>query len=144
MIDSVRGRLALWHTSVLAALLVTFASLSYGMLSRTISRRTDAYLEESVAALSDDLHADDITDVSDSTSAQETLSEFHLRDLGFLVFDARGQLVASDLPADSATGADRAGATVDFDAVHAALGQDLVAGGPMFVTLPNGEGGMRM
>jgi two-component system OmpR family sensor kinase len=144
MIDSVRGRLALWHTSVLAALLVTFASLSYGMLSRTISRRTDAYLEESVAALSDDLHADDITDVGDSTSAQETLSEFHLRDLGFLVFDAGGRLVASDLPADSATGADRAGVTVDFDAVHAALGPDLVAGGPKFVTLPNGEGGMRM
>ncbi|MFL5560700.1 MAG: sensor histidine kinase [Gemmatimonadaceae bacterium] len=144
MIDSVRGRLALWHTSVLAALLVTFASLSYGMLSRTITRRTDAYLEESVAALSDDLHADEISDVSDSTSAQATLSEFHLRDLGFLVYDSKGRLVASDLPADSAAAGNRAGAMVDFAAVRASIAPLLVAAGPRFVTLPNAEGGMRM
>ena len=143
MIDSVRGRLALWHTSVLAALLVTFASLSYGLLSRTITRRTDAYLEESAGALADDLHADDITDAADSTGAQETLAEFHLRDLGFFVFDARGRLVASALPADSAAD-HRAGTTVDFAAVRAALGTDLVAGGPRFATLPNGRGGIRI
>lgn len=144
MIDSVRSRLALWHTSVLAALLVTFASLSYGLLSRTITRRTDAYLEESAGALANDLHADDITDAADSTGAQETLAEFHLRDLGFLVFDSRGKLVASDLPADSASGVHRAGAMVDFAAVRAVLGPDLVAGGPRFATLPNGHGGIRI
>lgn len=143
MIDSVRGRLALWHTSVLAALLVTFASLSYGMLSRTIAGRTDEYLKESATALASDLRTDRVRDAADSAGAQGTLAEFHFRDLGFLVYDARGRLVASDLPADSADGEARPGMLVDFAAVRATLGGDLVAGGPRFATLPNGEGGIR-
>ena len=144
MIDSIRGRLALWHTIVLAALLVTFATLSYEMLSRTIERRTDEYLEESAAALATDLRSDHIDDAADSAGARETLAEFHLRDLGFLIYDAKGRLVASDLPGDSTGSGDRAGALVDFAAVRAALGADLAADGPRFVTLPNGEGGIRI
>ena len=144
MIDSVRGRLALWHTTVLAALLIVFAALSYGMLGRTFSHRTDAYLEESAAALANNLRADSVVDASDSTDAQETLAEFRLRDLGFLVFDAHGQLVASDLPTDTAGGVDRAGALIDFGAVRAALGPDLIAGGPRRLTLPDAEGGIRI
>ena len=144
MIDSVRGRLALWHTVVLAALLVAFASMSYGMLSRTITRRTDEYLEESAAALANDLRSDRIRDDADSAGAQGTLAEFHLRDLGFLIYDSRGRLVASDLPSDSTDGRARPGALVDFAAVRATLGADLVAGGPRFATLPNGEGGIRV
>ena len=143
MIDSVRGRLALWHTVVLAALLVAFASLSYGMLSRTIARRTDEYLEESATALTTDLREDRIRDVADSVGAQGTLSEFHLRDLGFLIYDSHGRLVASDLPSDSAQGKAHPGALVDFAAIRASLDPDLVAGGPRFNTLPNGEGGIR-
>ena len=143
MLDSVRSRLALWHTTVLAALLIAFASLSYGMLSRTIARRTDTYLEESAAALSNDLRADAIGDVSDSTSAQETLAEFRLRDLGFLVLDANGRLVASDLPTDSSANGAGSGALVDFAAVRATLGSDLGATAHWY-TLPNGEGGIRV
>lgn len=143
MIDSVRGRLALWHTSVLAALLVTFASLSYVMLSRTISRRTDDYLAESAAALASDLASARITEASDSVGARQSLAEFHFRDLGFLVFDGRGRFVASDLPGDSSDAA-HAGALVDFGAVRGALGSDLVANGPRLTTLPNGRGGIRI
>ncbi len=143
MIDSVRGRLALWHTSVLAALLVTFASLSYGMLSRAISRRTDDYLAESASALATDLAAAGVTDASDSAGARESLAEFHLRDLGFLIFDGHGRFVASDLPRDSSNAA-RPGAIVDFGAVRNALGTDLVADGPEAATLPNGRGGIRI
>ena len=144
MIDSVRGRLALWHTSVLAALLIAFASLSYGMLSRTIARRTDDYLKESALALANDLRADRIRDAADSAGAQGTLAEFNLRDLGFIIFDARGRLVASDLPADSSTDVHRAGTMVDFDAVRTVIDRDLVARGPRFATLPNGRGGIRV
>jgi two-component system OmpR family sensor kinase len=144
MIDSVRSRLALWHTVVLGALLITFAAVSYGMLSRTIARRTDSYLEESAAALVNDLRVDDIVDASDSARADETLAEFHLRDLGFIVFDAHGRLVAADLPPDSATSTSHPGVMVDFAAVRAALDPALAAGGPQWVTLPNGEGGIRV
>jgi len=144
MIDSVRSRLALWHTTVLATLLIAFASLSYGMLSRTIARRTDEYLVESADALANALRADHIADVEDSSGAQGTLANFNLRDVGFVVFDAHGRLVASDLPADSATETDRSGAVVDFGAVRAALGADLIAGGARFATMPDGEGGIRI
>ena len=144
MIDSVRGRLALWHTLVLAALLVAFAGFSWGMLSHTFARRTDTYLEESADALANNLRADSVVDASDSTDAQETLAEFRLRDLGFLVFDSHGRLVASDLPSDSVGGIDRTGEVIDFDAVRAAIGPDLLAGGPRQATLPNAEGGVRI
>lgn len=143
MIDSVRSRLALWHTLVLATLLIGFATLSYGMLGRTIARRTDAYLEESAAALANDLMADAIGDASDSTAAQETLAEFRLRDLGFLVFDARGRLVASDLPLDSTGDSDPVHPLIDLAGVRAAVGSDL-GSGPRWATLPDGEGGVRI
>jgi heavy metal sensor kinase len=144
VLDSVRSRLALWHTLVLAALLIIFASLSFGMLRRTIARRTDAYLEESAAALAHDLVVADIRDASDSATAEAALAEFHFRDLGFIIYDAGGRLIASDLPADSASSDSRGGAFVDLAAVRLLLGVPPLPDGPQWATLPNGEGGIRV
>ncbi|HEX2778859.1 MAG TPA: ATP-binding protein [Gemmatimonadaceae bacterium] len=138
MIDTVRGRLALWHTLVLAALLVAFASLSYGILHRTLARRTDAYLAASTSAVALDLGTAHVADMADSLAAEDALGEFGMRDLGFLVYDDRDRLVASDAPLPG----DPGGWSIDTAMVHAAVRG--TSGSPRFATIPRGRGGIRI
>ena len=138
MIQSVRGRLALWHTLVLATLLVVFASLSYTILERALARRTDAYLAESTGAVALDLASSRVADMADSLAAEDALGEFGVRDLGFLVFDDHDRLVATDAPLPG----DRDSWAIDTARVRAAVHG--VAGGPRFVTIPAGRGELRI
>jgi hypothetical protein len=58
MLDSVRGRLALWHTAVLAVLLIGFATASDLWLERVVVRRDDRFLEEATTAFHSSLSAE--------------------------------------------------------------------------------------
>ncbi|MBA2340823.1 MAG: sensor histidine kinase, partial [Pyrinomonadaceae bacterium] len=50
MFDSVRARLTLWYTGVLALVLVAFAVTSYFFLDHTLDQRTDNSLAEMARA----------------------------------------------------------------------------------------------
>ena len=138
MIASVRGRLALWHTLVLATLLVAFASLSYKLLERSLARRTDSYLAESTGAVALDLASAHVADMADSLAAEDALGEFGMRDLGFLVYDEHGSLVATDAP----PAGDRDGWAIDTAKVRAAVQE--MSGGARFATIRVGRGETRI
>ncbi|HEX8850827.1 MAG TPA: ATP-binding protein [Gemmatimonadaceae bacterium] len=138
MIASVRGRLALWHTLVLATLLVAFASLSYKLLERSLARRTDSYLAESTGAVALDLASAHVADMADSLAAEDALGEFGMRDLGFLVYDERGAIVATDAPAAG----DRDGWAIDTAKVRAAVAG--MGGSARFATIPEGRSEIRI
>ena len=58
MFQSVRARLALWHTAVLAVLLTGFALAAYIFLERSTAARAEDYLASAAAGFVTDLAAE--------------------------------------------------------------------------------------
>ena len=90
MLDSVRARLALWHTAVLAVMLVAFATATDLWIERAASRREDRFLDESSQALRSNVSAE-LEEVPLDTAIQQALAEFHLRNVAFFVVDSTGR-----------------------------------------------------
>jgi two-component system, OmpR family, sensor kinase len=97
MLDSVRSRLALWHTAVLALVLVILSVTSYLWLKRAVDRRDDRFLEESASAFGANAVAERAEQPLDSAIAQ-TLAEFRLRKVAFLVYGPSGRLLGRSAP----------------------------------------------
>jgi len=103
MLDSVRVRLTLWYTGLLALFLVLLSLITYFIFWRSTLQRTDINLAElSEAFLSTvqaemlDNHGADATKLA----TQEAIAEHRFRDHIFAVFDPKGGLLTSsqDLP----------------------------------------------
>ena len=92
MLDSVRSRLAFWHTGVLAVLLIGFAAASDLWLERVIGRRDDRFLEESTSAFCASVLAE-LTEARLDSALQQALGEFRLRDVSFVVADTAGIVI---------------------------------------------------
>jgi two-component system, OmpR family, sensor kinase len=103
MLDSVRGRLALWHTAVLAAMLIAFAIATNVLLQRAVGRREDRFLEESTNALRANIAAER-EEVPLDTAVAQSLTEFRLRDVTFLVVDSSGTLMGRSAPGADSSG----------------------------------------
>lgn len=90
MFYSVRARLTLWYTAVLAVVLVTFSGISYVLLAREIRASTDALLagtaHELTGAFVDDPNA---------VRGGELLLDFRYSDRAIMVFGTDGRVVAS-------------------------------------------------
>jgi two-component system OmpR family sensor kinase len=91
MFYSVRARLTLWYTVVLAVVLVTFSGISYVLLSREIRASTDALL----AGTAHELTGAFIEDPSHTERGSELLLDFRYSDRAIMVFSTDGRLVAS-------------------------------------------------
>jgi heavy metal sensor kinase len=103
MFDSVRVRLTLWYTVVLALVLVALSLITYFIFWRSTVQRTDASLVELSDAFLTTLNAE----VDDQTgpdglknAAQVAITEHRFRDHVFAIFDSSGNLVVSsqDVP----------------------------------------------
>jgi heavy metal sensor kinase len=109
MFSSVRARLTLWYTGVLALVLITFALAGYFFLSLTLNRRTDDALGEMADAFAATL-ADDERDshvgeadargedgsISSDEAVIEAVSQNQFRDYQLVVYgDARRVVAAS-------------------------------------------------
>ena len=95
MFQSVRARLALWHTVVLAVLLTGFALAAYIFLAQTTAARAEEYLASAAAGFVTELATERMDAHSDSAAADAAASEFRVRDLGVLIFDRRGRRIAA-------------------------------------------------
>jgi heavy metal sensor kinase len=109
MFSSVRARLTLWYTGVLALVLITFALAGYFFLSYTLNRRTDDALGEMAdafaATLADDERDSHVGEVDaggeDRSSSpdevvKEAVSQNQFRDYQLVVYgDARRVVAAS-------------------------------------------------
>jgi signal transduction histidine kinase len=93
--DSIRVRLALWHTLTLAALLGTFAVTTWIFLMRTAGSRADRYMADMLPAFIkvwDGVRAEQETSAAVSSIA--AASEFRDPDRRIVVFDRAGRLLA--------------------------------------------------
>ena len=103
MLDSVRVRLTLWYTAVLAVVLVTLSLSTYFIFWQSTVQRTDVNLAELSNAFLTTLDAE-ISDQSGpdafKLAGQVAVTEHRFRDHVFAIFDAKGNLVVSsqDVP----------------------------------------------
>jgi len=116
MFSSVRARLTLWYTGVLALVLISFALAGYFFLSYTLNRRTDDALGEMANALAATLANDEADSHAGEASAanavrgeeaksspdeavKEAVSQNQFRDYRIVVYtDARREVAASAVP----------------------------------------------
>ena len=109
MLDSVRVRLTLWYTGLLALFLVLLSLITYFIFWRSTLQRTDSNLAElseafltTVQAEMLDNHGPDAAKLA----TQEAIVEHRFRDHVFAVIDAKGGLLTSseDLPNEQVPG----------------------------------------
>ena len=92
MLDSIRMRLTLWYTCVLALVLVVLSLVTYFVFLRSIERRTDTDLTELSEAFLVTLRAE----IEDQTgpdpfmiAAQVAIAEHAFRDHVYAIADAK-------------------------------------------------------
>ena len=94
---SVRARLTLWHTAVLAALLLLFAIGSYAFVAYSSRARTNAILADALSDLRTELRAERPNQPSTGAAAREVLNELRFRTIAFVVYDSAARIVAAAL-----------------------------------------------
>lgn len=108
MFDSVRVRLMLWYTGVLAAVLICLSAGTYWLLERSADRRTFISLAEISQGFLTTLQSEYKDQLKENAggdplraAAQESVEEFRLRDHRFAVLDSAGNVLAENqaLPA---------------------------------------------
>src|SRR6266850_2832071 len=113
MFSSVRARLTLWYTGMLALALVAFALAGYFSLSYTLNRRTDDALGEMANAFAATLaneeadshqgearaiRGEDVKSTPDE-AVKEAVSQNQFRDYRIVVYtDARREVAATAVP----------------------------------------------
>jgi two-component system OmpR family sensor kinase len=99
MLQSMRARLTLWYTGILAFVLITFAAATYIFFVRANTQRTDAALLDSsrlvVAALESELSEG--TENGPQT-VREVARDFRFRDRQVLIFDEHHEVIAASDP----------------------------------------------
>ena len=96
MFSSVRARLTLWYTGVLALVLVTFAFATYTFLARMIRQRMDDSLAEAANAFAIMFTAEHQEEEHSSDEAAiEVVRQFRFRDHHFIVYGDGRRLVAA-------------------------------------------------
>jgi heavy metal sensor kinase len=104
MLDSIRVRLTLWYTGVLALVIVVLCGVAYFIFWRSAVRRTDLNLVE----LSDSFLVTLRAELEDQTgsdvfriAAQEAVDEHHFRDTVYVIADETGKVILSSQEAPS-------------------------------------------
>jgi heavy metal sensor kinase len=98
MFSSVRVRLTLWYTAVMAAVLIVLALVTYFILQKNAIRRTDAAVVEQADSFLNTVEAethDSSGPESLKQGVEAAISEHRFRDTLFVVFDEGGQIVAA-------------------------------------------------
>ena len=98
MFSSVRVRLTLWYTAVLACALVALALVTYFVLRRNSTRLTEAALVEMADSFLTTVRAETQNAPGPDSlkeAVQEAIAEHSFRDTVFVVFDAEGKIIAS-------------------------------------------------
>ncbi|MDQ6888041.1 MAG: ATP-binding protein [Gemmatimonadota bacterium] len=144
MLDSVRVRLALWHTAVLGVLLVSFAVAAYAFVARTSARRIDRDLEDTARAFAIALAAEREDTPSNATAVMEAAREFRFQNLITAVVDSAGNpLAINDESARRASVASEGDPAFDLVGVRARL-RSSGAQSPILFTSGDREGGYRV
>lgn len=98
-LHSIRARLTLWYTGVLALLLIAFALAAYFTVAHTVSGRTDQALVEITGAFGDTVSGEHRESESKAMAVvvRETLGDLRFRGYRFAVYDGKHRLVAASV-----------------------------------------------
>jgi heavy metal sensor kinase len=143
VIASVRGRLTLWHTFVLAVLLVLFAGGAYTFVVRTSRARTDAAVRDAVNNLASELQAERPQQPTTLDAASEVLHELHFRQLAFVVYDTTGRAIAASLTRPASSAADGVELPLDTARLARAIRDHGITRATDVLAVPDAEGGYR-
>src|SRR4029077_20844292 len=98
---SMRAKLTLWYTGILALVLIAFAAATYIYFVRASAQKTDDALMDSsdlvVASLKSELSEGQ---ERGAQAVREVVNDFRLRDREVVVFDENHQVVASSAPSE--------------------------------------------
>src|SRR5215472_6370280 len=104
MVDSIRIRLTLWYTGVLALVIGLLCTVAYFIFWRSAVQRTDANLVE----LSDSFLVTLRAELEDQTgpdvflaAAHVAIDEHHFRDTWYAIADPAGKVILTSLDAAS-------------------------------------------
>jgi len=119
MFHSVRARLTLWYTAILALVLIIFSAVSYVLLARAIRAENDASLADTAHEFAAAF------DPADRSRGRDVLLDFRYSDRQILVLSPKGEIVA---------GSNKIGSEE-----RTRIQSFIRAGGTGFDTIPGGE-----
>ncbi|MCC7054938.1 MAG: HAMP domain-containing protein [Gemmatimonadaceae bacterium] len=103
---SLRWRLTVRYTILLALPLVAFALGCYMLVARTLERRTDVFITDALNAFSRELRAERRSDQGAIAAIRQTVEEVRFRALNIAIVDSSGHVIATsgriEEPADLA------------------------------------------
>jgi len=105
--STLRWRLTLWYTALLAVPLVVLAFGFYALFARTLSQRTDRFIDDALTAFSRELVAERRAALTADDAIRSTVDEVRFRDLHIAVRDSARRLVAMTRPLASSGGSVR-------------------------------------
>ena len=86
--STLRWRLTLWYTALLAVPLVVLAFGFYALFARTLSQRTDRFIDDALTAFSRELVAERRAALTADDAIRSTVDEVRFRDLHIAVRDS--------------------------------------------------------
>jgi len=135
MFDSVRVRLTLWYTGVLALVLICLAAGTYWLVARTTDRRTFISLAEISQGFLTTLQSEYKDQLKEGAglealhaAALESVDEFRLRDHRFAVLDSSGNVLAENQALPAPRGRERPAAVAPSSEIPPEVLRGLVAG----------------
>ncbi len=140
---SVRARLALWHTAILAALLGASAVVSVFFLRQSNSVRTDSDLTDTWSAFRSELVAEREELPTLRKATAEALNGFRFNNVAVAVFDSTNAIIGMKALAEQKTGGDDAPPAFDMAAIPRRIGSRFPTRA-LLRTIPDREGGHRI
>jgi len=105
--STLRWRLTLWYTALLALPLIGLAFGFYALFARTLSQRTDRFIDDALTAFSRELVAERRAALSAEDAIRSTVEEVRFRDLHIAVRDKSQRLLAMTPPLPNTAGSVR-------------------------------------
>ena len=102
--STLRWRLTLLYTALLAVPLLVLAIGFYALFARTLSQRTDRFIDDALTAFSRELAAERRAALNAEDAIRSTVEEVRFRDLHIAVRDTAGRLIAMTPPLPASAG----------------------------------------
>ena len=136
--SSIRVRLTLWYSLLLAVPLAAFALVSYAAFSRALVSGTDRFISEALEAFTRELGAERRAGPSLEQAMLSTVREVRFRELHIAIFDSTWDVVAAAGPKDEAPH------VVEDQSIAAALKAPGNPPPPVMLTVPTSAGRQRL
>ena len=141
---SLRWRLTLSYTLLLALPLVAFALSCYIVVARALEARTDVFISDALGTLSRDLESERRFRGALLPAMLQSVRDMRFRGMRIAIIDSTGAIVAmTDTVGDSDTGLHRPAATAFTDRLVTEV-RNRRADGGFAITVPGEDGDMRL